>query len=49
MAGDSHVTIGLLAGMGVRSTSPFVDLLELFSKVVDWRNEKGGVSFRVVS
>ncbi len=22
---------------------------ELFSKVVDWRNEKGGVSFRVVS
>ncbi len=23
--------------------------LELFSKVVDWRNEKGGVSFRVVS
>ncbi len=27
MATDSNVTIGLLAGMGVRSTSPFVDLL----------------------
>ncbi len=51
---SDHLIPPSIETFGVRflALAPVMTLqhrMELFSKVVDWRNEKGGVSFRVVS